>query len=136
MNSLIFRTTAHIVAVLMLIFSFYLLLRGHNQPGGGFIGALVAVIGFALLMLAESAEYVRRRLRYSPMSIAAVGVGCALLAGLLGLLAGQPFLTGLWWKDVLPLGTPLLFDVGVYLAVFGGVLSILLRMNEGFEEWQ
>ena len=136
MGSLIFRTTAHIVAVLMLIFSFYLLLRGHNQPGGGFIGALVAVIGFALLMLAESAAYVRRRLYYSPLNIAAVGIGLALLAGILGLLTGQPFLTGLWWKDILPLGTPLLFDVGVYLAVLGGVLSILLRMNEGFEEWR
>ena len=49
-QSLIFATTAHIVAALMLVFSVYLLLRGHNEPGGGFIGALIAVIGLSLLM--------------------------------------------------------------------------------------
>lgn len=129
-DSLVFRTTAHIVAALMMVFSIYLLLRGHNAPGGGFIGALIAVIGFALLMLAESARYVRERLRYSPMKIAQMGIVLALLAGAMGLAAGQPFLTGLWWKEVLPLGTPLLFDFGVYLTVFGGVLGILLRINE------
>lgn len=133
MNSIIFRTTAHIVVILMLIFSFYMVLRGHNQPGGGFIGALVMVIGFAVLMLAESPEYVRQRLHYSPVNIAAAGVGLALLSGIIGLINGQAFLTGIWWKDILPIGTPILFDFGVYLAVLGGVLSILLRMNEDFE---
>ncbi len=58
-HSLIFSTTAHIVFTLMLLFSLYLLLRGHNEPGGGFIGALIAVIGFALMMYAESPRYVR-----------------------------------------------------------------------------
>lgn len=133
MNSLIFRTTAHVVAILMLVFSFYMVLRGHNQPGGGFIGALVTVIAFALLMIAESTEYVRKRLHYSPISIAALGLCLALLSGILGLLSGSAFLTGLWWKDILPLGTPLLFDFGVYLAVLGGVLSILLRLTEDFD---
>ncbi|SHI19300.1 hydrogen gas-evolving membrane-bound hydrogenase subunit E [Ferrimonas marina] len=129
-DSLIFQTTAHVVVVIMLMFSLYLLLRGHNAPGGGFIGALIAVIGFALLMLAESARYVRQRLRLSPVHIALCGMLAALLAGTLSLMADQPFLTGLWWKAVLPLGTPLLFDLGVYLAVFGAVLGILLRINE------
>ncbi|WP_246616451.1 hydrogen gas-evolving membrane-bound hydrogenase subunit E [Thaumasiovibrio subtropicus] len=129
-ESIIFRSTAHIVAVLMLVFSVYLLMRGHNLPGGGFIGALIAVIGFALLMLAESAGYVRERLRYSPLKIAIFGVALALLAGAISFPLGLPFMTGLWWKEILPLGTPLLFDVGVYLAVFGAVLGILLRINE------
>lgn len=133
MNSLIFRSTAHVVIILMLLFSFYMLLRGHNQPGGGFIGALIAVIGFALLMLAESTDYVRERLHYPPLSIAACGLGLALLSGLVGLFSGQAFLTGIWWKDILPLGTPVVFDVGVYLATLGGVLSILLRMDEVFD---
>ena len=133
MNSLIFRTTAHIVAALMLLFSLYLLLRGHNEPGGGFIGALIAVIGFSVLMLAENPLYVRQRLHYPPLTIAVVGIGLALLAGIMGMIAGAPFLTGLWWKEILPLGTPLLFDVGVYLAVLGGVLGILLRLNEALD---
>ncbi|GAM55327.1 Na(+) H(+) antiporter subunit A [Vibrio ishigakensis] len=44
-----------------------------------------------------------------------------------------PFLTGLWWKDILPLGTPLLFDVGIYLAIIGGVMGMLLHLNEGLD---
>lgn len=129
-HSLIFSTTAHIVFTLMLLFSLYLLLRGHNEPGGGFIGALIAVIGFALMMYAESPRYVRERLYYSPLSIAMFGVSLSFMAGLLGLALNLPFLTGLWWKDILPLGTPLLFDVGIYFAVIGGVMGVLLHVNE------
>ncbi len=129
-HSLIFATTAHIVAALMLVFSVYLLLRGHNQPGGGFIGALIAVIGFALLMFAESPAYVRERIRFSPFAIGVFGVLLSIVAGLFGLAAGLPFLTGLWWKELLPLGTPLLFDLGIYLAIVGGVIGMMLRLNE------
>lgn len=129
-QSLIFATTAHIVAALMLVFSFYLLLRGHNEPGGGFIGALIAVIGLSLLMFAESPRYVRSRLHVKPLFIALAGVAISLMSGVVSLFFAKPFLTGLWWKDVIPLGTPLLFDVGVYLAVIGGVMGMLLRINE------
>lgn len=132
-HSLIFATTAHIVAALMLVFSLYLLLRGHNEPGGGFIGALIAVIGFALLMFAESPQYVRDRLYYSPFRIALFGVFLSFVAGLISFVFNLPFLTGLWWKDILPLGTPLIFDVGIYLAIFGGVIGMLLRVNEELE---
>jgi len=129
-QSLIFATTAHIVAALMLVFSVYLLLRGHNEPGGGFIGALIAVIGLSLLMFAESPRYVRSRLHIKPLFIALAGVAISLMSGVVSLFFDKPFLTGLWWKDVIPLGTPLLFDVGVYLAVIGGVMGMLLRINE------
>ncbi len=129
-NSLIFATTAHIVAALMLVFSLYLLLRGHNAPGGGFIGALIAVIGLSLLMFAESPSYVRERLYYSPFGIAMVGIAVSALSGVMSLLVGLPYLTGLWWKEVVPLGTPLLFDVGIYLSIIGGVMGMLLKVNE------
>lgn len=129
-RTLIFATTAHIVAALMLVFSFYLLLRGHNSPGGGFIGALIAVIGLSLLMFAESPGYVRKRINYGPFTIAMFGVVVSLVAGALSFLFQLPFLTGLWWKDILPLGTPLVFDIGIYLAIIGGVMGMLLRLNE------
>ncbi len=129
-HSLIFATTSHIVAALMLVFSLYLLLRGHNEPGGGFIGALIAVIGFALLMFAESPKYVRDRLYYAPFSIALFGIFLSFVAGLMSFAFNLPFLTGLWWKDILPLGTPLIFDVGIYLSIIGGVMGMLLRVNE------
>jgi multicomponent Na+:H+ antiporter subunit A len=132
-QSLIFATTAHIVAALMLVFSVYLLLRGHNEPGGGFIGALIAVIGLSLLMFAESPKYVRSRLYFKPFFIALSGITLSLVSGALSFAFDKPFLTGLWWKDVIPLGTPLVFDVGVYLAVIGGVMGMLLRINEELE---
>lgn len=131
-KSVIFKTTAHIVIGIMLLFSLYLLFRGHNEPGGGFIGALIAVIAFALLILSESPQYVRKRIRFSPGMIALTGVGISAGSGVIAAFAGKAYLTGLWWKTILPLGTPLLFDVGVYLAVIGGVLSILLDLSEEF----
>lgn len=130
MNTIILNVTAHIITGMMLVFSVFLLLRGHNEPGGGFIAALIAVIAFALLIIVESPDYVYDRLYFSPSSIAVSGVAIALFSGLLSFLAGEPFLTGLWWKDILPLGTPLLFDVGVYLAVIGGLTRILLHLKE------
>lgn len=130
MKSVIFKTTAHIVSGILLLFSLYLLFRGHNEPGGGFIGALIAVIAFALMILSESPDYVRKRIHFSPGMIALAGVGISAGSGFFAALTGNAYLTGLWWKTVLPLGTPLLFDVGVYLAVTGGVLSILLDLAE------
>ena len=130
MKTVILNMTAHIIAGIMLVFSVYLLLRGHNEPGGGFIAALIAVIAFALLIIAESPGYVYKRLYFSPTAIAMTGIALTLIAGLLSLFAGLPFMTGLWWKDILPLGTPLLFDVGVYFAIIGALMRILLHLKE------
>lgn len=129
MNSIILKAATHIVSGLMLVFSAYLLLRGHHEPGGGFIGGLIAVIAFALLMMSESPTYVYNRLRIHPAYYATGGVVLAIASGFLSYISGLPFLTGLWWKDILPLGTPLLFDIGVYFAVLGGVLNILLQID-------
>ena len=128
MKSVIFKTSAHIVSGIMFLFSLYLLFRGHNEAGGGFIGALTAVIAFALLIIAESPGHVRERIRFSPEMIALAGVGIATGSGLMAGVTGQAYLTGIWWKNIF--GTPLLFDLGVYLAVTGGVLSILLKLME------
>ncbi len=127
MNSITFRTSAHIVTGLMVVFSLYLLLRGHNSPGGGFTAGLIATIAFALLMLAESPEYVRNRLHYPPGQFAGLGIIIALASGIAPLFLGRPFLSGLW---VGAIGTPILFDIGVYFAVFGAVLFILLNVEE------
>jgi multicomponent Na+:H+ antiporter subunit A len=129
MNSVIFKAASHIVSGMMLIFSVYLLLRGHNSPGGGFIAGLIAVIAFALLMLAESSDYVRQRLFFPPLLIAGGGIMLSLAMGTLPLFFGQEFLSGLWLTNT-ALGSPLLFDFGVYLAVFGSVLTILLNVEE------
>lgn len=129
-NSIIFRSTAHIVAPLMMLFSIYLLLRGHNAPGGGFIGALIAVSGLALLIFAESPQFVRQRIYFQPFNIAIGGVLLGVLAGITAMIVGMPFLTALWWNGDTPVGSPLLFDLGVYLAIVGGVTGMLLHIKE------
>ena len=114
-----------------------MLLRGHNEPGGGFIGGLIAAIGFALYAIAHGANDARRALRKDPRVIAMVGLGVALVAGLLSALSGDPLFTGQWWfigggdgSKGFPVGTVLLFDVGVYLVVVGAVMTLVLALEE------
>jgi multicomponent Na+:H+ antiporter subunit B len=121
---------------LLLLFSVFLLIRGHNEPGGGFAGGLVAATALALYSVAFSAADARRVLRVRPDRLIGLGLLAALLSGLLSLAGARPFLTGLWGYLTVPglgrvdIGTPVLFDVGVYLAVTGVTLSIIFALEE------
>lgn len=132
MKSLILATTTRILTGLLLVFSVFLLLRGHNLPGGGFAGGLVAAVAFALSALAFGVTEARRRLAVHPRGLVTAGLAVALVSGLVGPLAGLPFMTGRWGAAALPvvgeLGTPLFFDLGVYLVVTGVVLHILFAL--------
>ena len=131
MNSVILTTASRVLVALMLAFSLYLLLKGHNQPGGGFVGGLVAASAIFLQAMANGVPAARRTLRFDPRVIAIAGVAVALVAGLVAAFAQVPFLTGLWvFPAGLPLGTPLLFDVGVFLAVVGAVTTLLFALEE------
>jgi multicomponent Na+:H+ antiporter subunit B len=129
MSTIIFRTMAPVLAVVMIGFSLIVLLRGHNAPGGGFIGALIAASGLIVYGMARGVGETRRRLRVNPMVICGLGVLIASLSGLPSLLAGAPFLTGLWLPANL-FGTPGLFDIGVYLTVLGAITAIALGLED------
>lgn len=134
MQSLILSTTIRLLMPLLLMFSVFLLLRGHNEPGGGFVGGLVAAAAFALYSLAHGAEAGRKMLRIEPRLLVAAGLMTALVSGLLPFITGQPFLTALWNKLPMPIighaGSPLLFDAGVYLVVTGMSLLIIFSLME------
>lgn len=136
MISLILRTATNFLLVIMLQFSLFLLLRGHNEPGGGFIAGLMAAGAFALYTIAYDAASTRRALRVDPRTLIAAGLAIAAGSGLLSLLRGEPFMTGVWgylsipYLERLDLGTPLLFDAGVYLTVVGVTLMIILSLAE------
>jgi len=135
MSTVIFRAIAPYLTALMVLFSIFVLLRGHNNPGGGFIGGLIAASAFAIYGIAYGVPPVRRALRFHPMQIAGTGLFLAALAGLPSLLAQVPFLTGLWVYPTIfgmkiALSTPLLFDIGVYLVVVGTISSIALSLEE------
>lgn len=137
MQSLILRTATRLLVSLILVFSVYLLFRGHNAPGGGFAGALVAATGFALYIMAEGAASVRKAIRIDPRRLIIFGMGLTLATGLMAWLSGKPFLTGLWWsvgKDtdtpLVVVGTPLFFDIGVFAIVLGTILTLILTLEE------
>ena len=135
MRTVIFRTFAPYLTSLMVLFSLFVLLRGHNEPGGGFIGGLIAASAFAIYGIACGVTPVRRALYFHPMAIAGFGLLLAALAGLLSLFMGVPFLTGLWTKVsifgvAVDLSTPMFFDIGVYLVVVGAITSIALALEE------
>ena len=131
MKSLIFAAFSRILFSVMLVVSVYVLYRGHNEPGGGFVGGLIAAAGFATLALARGVEVARATLRFEPMTVIGFGILAALLSGLPGLWLDGSFLTHQWLVlGNFHLGTTLLFDIGVYLVVLGGILSLILRFYE------
>ncbi|TKT82522.1 MnhB domain-containing protein [Aquamicrobium sp. LC103] len=126
MNSLILRTTSRAVLPAALLFSVYVLLRGHNEPGGGFVGGLIAAAGIAVHALPRGRDALMALLRMSPKTIIGIGLVLGLAAGLPALLMAEPFLTHQWaFPGGVALSTTLVFDVGVYLAVVGSVLTFL-----------
>ncbi|MFT3853816.1 MAG: MnhB domain-containing protein [Ilumatobacteraceae bacterium] len=113
-----------------LVGSIYLLFSGHNQPGGGFVGGLVAGSAITLRYLAGGIDAVRGISRFQPWTILGAGVAIAAATALLPLLRGEPVMTALAWDLDLPaLGhlrpsTTLAFDIGVYFAVVGLVFMV------------
>ncbi|MDG2520701.1 proton-conducting transporter membrane subunit [Caulobacter segnis] len=125
------RAAGRTLAWLLLAASVVILWRGHDRPGGGFVGGLVAALSFALIALAYGVDRAERALRLQPLAVVGVGLLCVLLSGLAGLAVGEPYLTHLWWEPAgLPkLGTTLIFDVGVYLVVLGSVCAFLFGLQ-------
>lgn len=126
--------TSNLLLPLLIVFSIYLLLRGHNEPGGCFVGGLVAASAFTLYAIANGVEVAKEKLRLQPRSIILIGVSVMVGSGLVSLILGEPLLTGFWFETPVPvigkIGTPLIFDVGVYLLVTGIALSVIFTLAE------
>ena len=138
MTSVILSVATRFIFPLMLMFALFLLLRGHDAPGGGFVGGLVAAAAFALYAFATSVTRAREALRRSTFRLIGLGLLCAFASGLPGLFAEQPYLTAQWTSIELPvigkLSSVLFFDTGVLLVVVGVTLTIVFAMAEADEE--
>jgi multicomponent Na+:H+ antiporter subunit B len=139
MRSLILRTVAPLIVGLMVLFSIFVLLRGHNEPGGGFIGGLIAVAALSIYGIAFGVETVRRAIVFHPLAIAGAGLMLSTLSGLVSMVFHGPFMTGLWIYPVIlgeevPLSSVMTFDIGVYLVVVGAVTSVALSLEERGED--
>jgi multicomponent Na+:H+ antiporter subunit B len=134
MYSLILSTATRAIMPLMLVFSVFLLLRGHNEPGGGFVGGLVAATAFSLYALAYDVNRARQALRVDPRTLIAVGLLVACVSALFALPLDRPVMTAAWMAEPVlvigKVGTPILFDVGVYLIVLGVTLTMIFGLAE------
>lgn len=135
MTSSILQTAVRLLMPLLLLFAVFLLLRGHNQPGGGFVGGLVVAASLVLYSIAFGVDAARRALLVRPSTLLGTGLLVAFVSGLPAVVAGHAFMTALWTtvragSMVIAVGTPLVFDIGVFLAVIGVVLTIVFTLAE------
>lgn len=135
MKSLILRTASSYLLPLLLLFSFFVLFRGHYHPGGGFVGGLIASIAFILHFFANGLKTTRKIIRIHPGILIPIGLAISLLSGLFPMVADQmPFMTGVWMDGKIPVlgsvGTAFFFDTGVYIVVLGITLTIVFTISE------
>ena len=118
-----------------LVVSFYLFMRGHNQPGGGFVAGLVMSVAFILQYMVAGTQWVEAQMSLRPMRWMGFGLLSATLTGLGALFVGYPFLTTHTWHFSLPVlgdihvASALFFDVGVYAMVVGSTLLMLTALG-------
>lgn len=134
MKSVILQTATRYLMPMLLLFSFFLLFRGHNSPGGGFVGGLVASAAYALYSIAFGVEEAKKLLKFEPVYLIALGLLFSLSSGFLAFFSYETFMTGQWNEYDFPLfgklGSPLLFDLGVYIVVIGISLKIIFTISE------
>ncbi len=135
MKSIIFTTVSKTLLPLLLLFSVFVLLRGHYLPGGGFIGGLIASIAFIVHSFANGLSKTRYLLRIHPGFLIPVGLLLAFASAVAPVLfLDLPVMTGLWYQNEIPvigkIGSALFFDTGVYLVVVGVSLTIIFTISE------
>lgn len=135
MKTIILRTASNYLLPILLVFSIFILLRGHYLPGGGFVGGLIAAVAFVLHAFANGLENTKTLLKIHPGFLMPVGLAIAFFSGLFPIIFdGSPFMTGIWYPEKLPvigsIGTALFFDIGVYFVVIGVTLTILFTISE------
>ena len=134
MYSRILKTATNYLLPVLLLFSVFILLRGHYKPGGGFIGGLIASIAFVMHSFANSVEQTLKLLRRHPSRFIPIGLIISLVSAIFPMFFGDPIMTGVWYNEPIPIigmiGTALFFDLGVYLLVIGVVLTILFTISQ------
>lgn|SRR5690554_1186665 len=135
-QTIILHTAALLLLPLQLLFSIFLLLRGHDEPGGGFIAGLVGASAFVLYLFTHGVNATFRLIRVAPHDLMGIGLLMGVTSALPALLVGEPIFTAQWFSFFLgeeteiKLSTVLLFDIGVYLVVLGSILTIVISLTE------
>jgi multicomponent Na+:H+ antiporter subunit B len=134
MRTIILKAASSYLLPVLLVFSVFILLRGHYLPGGGFVGGLIAAMAYLLHAFANGLSDTRSLLKYHPGFLMPLGLALAFVSGLAPLLVDLPFMTGLWYPGEIPvlghIGSALFFDIGVYLVVVGSTLTIIFTIAD------
>lgn len=134
MKTIILRTASDYLLPVLLLFSLFILLRGHYLPGGGFIGGLLAAIAFVLDAFANGLKNTKSLLKIHPGFLMPIGLTIAFASAISPLFVDLPIMTGLWASEPIPvignIGSALFFDTGVYLVVVGATLTIIFTITE------
>lgn len=136
MESVVLQIAARHMRPLLLVLSVIVLYRGHNEPGGGFIGGLMLGAAYILYAMAFGVKKTQKALYFNPINVTAFGLLIAVISGIPAVLLGNSFLTGEWHTFFaqtffeLKQGTPLIFDVGVYFAVAGMLMMVMFSIME------
>ncbi|MFW5755442.1 MAG: MnhB domain-containing protein [Tangfeifania sp.] len=136
MNSIILQLAAKYLKWLFIVFAVLALIRGHNDPGGGFIGGLLAGLAIVYRGLAYDTFRVKERLQNIPEWFIAGGLFTILLSFAPSLISGKTIMTGVWLKIPLPLvgelklGSPFVFDIGVFFTVIGVTVMFVFSLTQ------
>jgi len=134
LDTIILKTATNYLLPLLIMFSLFVLIRGHYLSGGGFVGGLIASIAFVLHSFAYNTKRTVSLFRFRPLFLIPAGLSLSLFSGLLPIVISKPFMTSIWFLDKVDVigafGSALLFDIGVYLVVIGVVLTILFTISD------
>lgn len=135
MNSVILQIAAKYVRWLLVFIAIIALYRGHNHPGGGFIGGLLVSLSVIFYSLAFDAGRAKEKLFLQPESNISLGLLVVLISALPGLIQKNSLMAGVWTNVSIPvlgelkLGTPFLFDIGVFMIVIGVTLMFFFSLK-------
>jgi multisubunit Na+/H+ antiporter MnhB subunit len=131
MRSLLLDQVARGILPMLLLFSAFLLVRGHDAPGGGFVAGLVTATAAVLAALAFGVAGARRTIVRVARPLPWIGLVVAALSGLVAVVRGDAFLTHEPLRGPLAIPTTMIFDAGVYLVVAGATILILAAFSRG-----
>ncbi len=134
MNSVILQIASRVVRALLILFALIALFRGHNHPGGGFIGGMLAGLSIAFRGFAYNIKAADEMTTFKPQNYLALGLILVILSVVPSLYLDDFFMQGEWWKLSvgswqLKLGTPLVFDTGVFFVVIGVSVLFLFSLK-------
>ncbi len=124
------------IVILVNILAVMLFVKGHNEPGGGFIAGCITAMSLVMLTMIYGVNHTKDLIKFNPLTMALLGVLLTYLTGLIPVLFNQPFMMHHLWTTTLPIigkvdiGTPIIFDFGIYLVVVGAVSKIIMMLED------